>query len=169
MRNIYGILRILSIIVLFSVCAEGADWEGLSEQIRYPVKRITKIYDGDMFIDGRWSNTVAKFPSPILPRINATKIWCYKRQKICKEFVAVLFTPEDTKGISNPFFSILEFEYKILDWSDDVIRAKHKGPVADIELKVSVKDEFAERTFGETKAGGVETSDPNSFYVWTLE
>jgi hypothetical protein len=169
MRKSPLILGTLPFIVLFSVCAGAADWKSLSEQLRYPVKRINRIYDGDVFVDGHWRNAIAHLPAPILPKINAVKILCDRRVKICREFIAVLFTPEDGKHISNPFISIMEHDYKVLDWSDDIIRGIDKNPITDIELRISVKDNFAERIFRDTKARKSETSGPSILYVWTLE
>ena len=89
---------------------------------------------------------------------------------MCREFVAVLFTPEDEKDLSNPFLSILEHDYKVLEWSDNIIRATDRNPIANVELRISVKDNFAERIFRDTKAGEPETPPGSDIlYVWTLE
>jgi hypothetical protein len=80
-----------------------------------------------------------------------------------------LYTPEDQPKNPSSFLSILPFEYSILDWSDETIRAKYAARVADFELKISLKDGFTERSFRETKARGFEKSDPNVFETWILE
>ncbi len=81
-----------------------------------------------------------------------------------------MHTPEDTpKDISGAFLHVLLLDYNIIDWSGDTIRAKYEGPVADIELRISVKDKVGERSYRETKSRGSEKSDPNVFQSWILE
>ena len=176
MRKIYEILGILSIIVLFSISAEGADRKSLSEQIRTPQKMIKKLSVDEVLIWGHWKKIASKASSPNLAQINATQVLCDKQEQVCKEATAELYTSEDRLFVppfmgvvSSPSIMASYLEYRILDWSDNTIKAKYEGPIADIELKISVKDNFAERSFRETKARGSETSDPNIFYIWTLE
>jgi hypothetical protein len=85
----------------------------------------------------------------------------------CEENIAVLATPQDTPP-GNTLY-VLSTQYKIISWSNDIINARYEAPVAEFELKISVRDEFAERTFRETKARGSETANPNIYAHWVLE
>ena len=67
------------------------------------------------------------------------------------------------------FLIPLIMEYRLIDWSSGVIRAKLEGYVADVELRISSKDQVAERSYRETRAHGSKTSDPTLFENWTLE
>jgi hypothetical protein len=61
------------------------------------------------------------------------------------------------------------FTYQIIDWTNDIINAKREAPVADIQITISLKDNFAEKSFRETKARGSDTANPNVYGKWILE
>ena len=63
----------------------------------------------------------------------------------------------------------IKITYQITDSTNDIIIAKWDAPVADVELKISLKDRFAERSYRETKARGDETSNPEIYGKWVLE
>jgi len=87
----------------------------------------------------------------------------------CLEKTAVLATPEDSPILKEKFLYILDVNYRIINWSDDIINAKYEALVADFEIRISLRDKFAERSFRETKARGSETANSNVYEHWILE
>ena len=167
------VIGTLLMIVFFSFnCAAALDWKEVSREIHLGLKEVTEV-KGYIVAEGHWRRMVGKTITAKLPLENSTYIVCDRQTRKCNEATAVLYTPEDTlpgAGIRiSPSLSVLVLEYKIIDWSDGVIRAKCEGFEADIELRISVKDQFAERSFRETKARGNDKSDPNIFESWILE
>ena len=47
--------------------------------------------------------------------------------------------------------------------------AKQETPLADIDLRISVKDGAAEKTYRETKARGAANADPKVVHAWVLQ
>src|SRR4030042_647866 len=163
-------MNLVKNFLFFLSYPEALDWKVVSKEVYSSPKAVTG--GGDRVVaTGRWKTTVTKSPNPRLAAINTTYISCNKQTRTCQEATAILYTPEDFPKHNNtpPFLSVLVFDFKIIDWSGDTIRAKHEAPVADVELRISVKDGVAERTFRETKARGNETSNPDIFQTWILE
>ena len=135
------------------------------DEIRSPNKRI-QLYDNLVIVEGRWKQT-ASSGGKKLARINSAYVICNKLSMTCEENTAVLVTPQDDPPAN--LLYIINITYKINEWSDGIIKASHAAPVADFELKISLRDKFAERSFRETKARGSETANPNVFAHWVLE
>jgi len=91
----------------------------------------------------------------------------------CKEIIAELVAPEEMfykKGtLEAKKLFIDETDYKIVDWSDEIILAKYAAPVADFEIRIFIKAGLAIRNWRETKARGNQTADPNIYAEWILE
>ena len=173
MVNVYRFIGMVFIIGYFSINgAVALDWKEVSREINLGSKKVGE-FKGYVVAEGHWRRMSGRTIQAKLPLLNATYIACDKQAKTCNEATAALYTPEDTlpgAGIRTlPSLSVLVLEYKIIDWSEGVIRAKSEGFEADIELRISVKDQFAERSFRETKAHGSDKSDPNIFESWMLE
>jgi hypothetical protein len=135
------------------------------DDIRSPDKRI-QLYDYLVIVEGRWKQT-ASSGHKLLARVNSTYITCNKLSMTCEENTAVLATPQDDPPTN--LLYIVNIKYKISEWSEAMIKARHEAPVADFDLRISVRDKFAERSVRETKARGSETADPNVFGQWVLE
>ncbi|MEO8099532.1 MAG: hypothetical protein ABI811_17675 [Acidobacteriota bacterium] len=60
-------------------------------------------------------------------------------------------------------------EFKITEWTETLVRAVAQTRVADLELRISIPDESAERTVRETRARGVASSNPANVARWMLE
>ena len=150
-------------ILLFSLkCpCSGAD------EVSSPSKHIIS-FGNYVSIQGRWKKTT-KSNYHMLSRINSTYITCDKQSMNCLEKTAILATPEDSPIIKEKFLYILDINYRIINWSDDIINAKYEALVADFEIRISLRDKFAERSFRETKARGSETANPNVYEHWILE
>ncbi len=174
MTKIYRFIGVLFIMVFFSsTYTDALDWNEVSKQIHSSKKRLVaqNLGGGDFVVAvGRWKTIASETRYPKLALINATYIFCSKRLRTCQEAIANLYTPEDPpKDSTESFLNVFVMDYNIIDWSGDTVRAKYEALVADIELRISVKDGVAERSYRETWARGSETSDPNISQSWILE
>ena len=164
MKSIKKLKILLVCILLFSflpACSNIA-------QIESPIKHF-QTSDGLVVIQGRWKKTDGNFFRP--HRINTTYITCDRSTMTCREIIAEVLTKKEAADFKfdTPRLFVDDTTYEIITWSNDVITARYMTRVADFELKISIKDQFAERRWRETKARGVETSDPKNFGQWILE
>lgn len=155
--------KIISIIFITSLLTGCSNLNN----IETPPKSIKKT-ENFVFAEGRWKALPGTKPS-IISRINFTSITCNRNTMTCEEIESVLFTPKEQPIIKSNLLYNQEFTYQIIDWSDDIIKAKREAPVADIEITISLKDNFAEKNFRETKARGSETANPDIYGKWILE
>ena len=168
-RICWFLSALLSVVLFSSTYTQAQDWKAVSKQIHTYPRSIHTGVDW-VVVMGRWKTTVNKTAYPKLAAVNAIHIFCSKQLRTCQEATANLYTPADEpKDTSGASLHVLVTDYKILDWSGDTIRAKYEASVADIELKISLKDRVAERSFRETIARGSDTADPNVFQSWILE
>ena len=150
-------------IFLFSLTCPCSE----ADEISSPPKDI-RSFGNYVSIQGRWKKTT-KTNYHKLARINSTYITCDKKSMTCRENTAALVTPEDEPTFKVNLLYIVDINYRIINWSDDIINAKYEALVADIEIRISLRDKFAERSFRETKARGSETANPNIYEHWILE
>ena len=164
-----GFFLIVVMVFILNYCPSSqADSNLVADDVLSPSKRFV-LADNYAFIEGRWKRTEGTSRLIRMATINTVSITCDKMSMTCRETVAQLVTPKDEPWVGKPSLFIYETTYRIIDWSDHTIYAKYSAPVADFELKISIKDKFAERRRRETKARGAETSDPNMFENCTLE
>jgi hypothetical protein len=130
------------------------------------VPKMITDYGSRVHLEGKW-RIVANTSYISAGTIGSVDIECNKQSRKCREICAWLFPPD--KLIKSKFLSVVELTYDVTEWSDQVIRAIYRAPVKDFELKISFKDKFAERRVRETRARGVETSDPNVYTNYVLE
>lgn len=135
--------------------------------IETPPKRINKK-ENVVFAEGRWK-AMPGTKASIIAKINFTTITCYHNNMTCKEIESLVFTPKEQSLLKKNILYNQEFTYPIIDWANDIIKAKRKTPVADFEITISLKDNFAEKSFRETKARGNETANPDIYGKWILE
>lgn len=124
--------------------------------------------DKFVFVEGRWkalSGTNAR----IISRINFTSITCDRNNKTCEEIISFVRNPKEDTMYNNYMLFSNKYTYQITDWTDGIIKAKWYAPVADVEITISLKDNFAEKSYRETKARGSETSNPDIYGKWVLE
>ena len=62
-------------------------------------------------------------------------------------------------GQPKGFLRLASTDFKFIEWSSARIIARDEAHVADIELRISLSDRAAERSFRETKARASETAD----------
>lgn len=155
--------KIISIIFIVSLLLGCSDLK----DIRSPRKSIKKM-DKFVFVEGRWkalSGTNAR----IISRINFTSITCDRNNKTCEEIISFVRNPKEDTMYNNYMLFSNKYTYQITDWTDGIIKAKWYAPVADVEITISLKDNFAEKSYRETKARGSETSNPDIYGKWVLE
>lgn len=162
-----AVVLLLGLVVMWPFVGECAQRFEPNE-IKSQQKSITPI-DNHLFLKGRWKRTSVKsiFGKP--PIINTVSIACDKQTMSCKETIAELVTTQDVKEFEAPWLLIDETIYRIVDWSDQTVRAVHQAQVADIELRISIRDGVAERHWIETRSRGSETSNPKNAENWVLE
>jgi len=161
MRKILKVFVCLSLLIPIFSCSGTDQIESISKDIR--------SIENYVFVKGRWKRTAGNTTLKKPPRINTVSITCDKNSMTCKEIIAELVTPAEESVFKTKQLFIDETTYKIVDWSNEIIHAKYAAPVADFELRISIKDGLAERRWRETKARGSKTSDPNIYAQWTLE
>lgn len=132
------------------------------------IPKTISIKKDFILIEGRWEKTTKGY-SHIIPKINSTSIICDKNSMTCVEREAMVITPQERSLLKESLLDVQEFEYQIIEWSDSLVRAKREAPVADVEIRISLKDESVEKSFRETKARGSETANPNVFGHWILK
>jgi len=155
------IIAFFFILFLLSSCTDLND-------IRSPQKSIQKI-DGFVFVEGRWKAISVTTVAGKISDINFTSITCDLNNKTCSEIISLVQNPKDNKLYNKPMLYSIKITYQITDLSNDIIKAKWDAPVADVEIKISSKDSFAERSYRETKARGSKTSNPDIYGKWVLE
>jgi hypothetical protein len=138
------------------------------DTVESPSKLIS-LSEDYVFVTGRWKRVASTAKFAVVPRINTVSILCDKRSMTCQETIANLFTPEEVSYLKTNLLLSNEGVYKIVEWSNQIIHAKYVTFVADFELRISVKDGFAERRYRETKARGDQTADPTIYAEWILE
>jgi hypothetical protein len=135
--------------------------------IETPRKNIKKT-GNIVSAEGRWK-AMPGTKSGIIPKINFTSITCNRNKMICNEIESLLFTPKEQPVLKANLLYNQEFTYQIIDWSEDTIKAKRETLVADVEITIFLKDNFAEKNFRETKARGSDTANPDVYGKWVLE
>jgi len=153
-------LTMMLTLALFVSCSDLSS-------IKSPQKSIRKTGDF-VFAEGRWKALPGTKPS-IKAKINFTSHICDHTLMTCRELEALLLTKEEQPELKNAVLYNQEFGYKITNWNSDVINAKREAPVADVEIIISLRDGFAEKSFRETKARGSETANPAIYGKWVLE
>jgi hypothetical protein len=154
-------------IILFIFLAALATSCNDLNSIETPRKTIKK--NGNFVsAEGRWKAMPGTKPG-IISQINFTSISCDHNIMTCKETESLLFTPKEQPVLKASLLYNQEFTYQIIDWSADTIKAKREPLVADVEITISLKDNFAEKSFRETKARGSDTANPDVYGKWVLE
>ena len=142
-------LILLSCLILGSCTAQ-------SQEITSPLRSVNVVAEGYVFAGGRWTQTAGTDDDSLISGTNTVRIVCNHIEERCSETIAYI----NTEGVST-ILDILSFDYGVIEWSDDFIRAVYHAPVADIELRIDLNEESAERHFRETGATGV-------LRFWTL-
>jgi hypothetical protein len=153
-------ISIIFIVLLLIGCTDSND-------IRSPRKSIQKV-EQFVFASGRWK-VLPGTNSKIISKINFTSITCDHGSKVCEETTSLFRNPKEDTMYDNYMLFSQHFTYQITDWRDDTIKAKYEASVGDAEITISLKDNFAEKSWRETKARGSESSNPDIYGKWVLE
>ena len=135
--------------------------------IETPRKNIKKT-GNIVSAEGRWKAMPGTKPG-IISKTNFTSITCDRNKMTCNEIESLLFTAKEQPVLKANLLYNQEFTYQIIDWSEDTIKAKREPIVADVEITISLKDNFAEKNFRETKARGSDTANPDVYGKWVLQ
>ncbi len=155
--------KIISLIFIAALLLGCSDLNSIGS----PQKSLTKK-DNIVLAKGRWK-AMSETKAKLISKINSTAIICDRKDMTCKEIASFVFTPKEQPLLkSNQLFS-QESTYPIIDWTDNIIKAKKETPVVDIEIKISLKDHFAEKSFLEPKAIGNEPANLGIYGKWILE
>lgn len=117
-----------------------------------------------LVVEGRWRLQGRRNPDFSLARLNSSYISCSKAAMMCDETVAELRTPEDGDrlGIKSGELLATCHTYRVTEWTDSVLVAISRKPVADLVIRVDLKKKSAERSFGERE-------DATKFSTYILE
>jgi hypothetical protein len=124
--------------------------------------------DNIILAKGRWK-ALSETKAKLISKINTTAIACDHKNMTCKELASFVFTPKELPLSKNNQLYSQESIYPIIDWTDDIIKAKKEGPAVDTEIIISLKDNFAEKNFLEPKVVGNETPNLDVYGKWILE
>jgi hypothetical protein len=165
----WSIGTILALVVASSVsagvmaCTSGGQVGQPSQVVQMEssiqplVKDIARLHPGQaaevVTALGRWRLT-SPSDTVRLPTINSVEITCSKMRGTCVEVAAFLHTASDgdfeklwgSKVTLRPRL----FEYNVVEWTADAVRAQLVAPIATIELLIWPERGVAERTFRET-------------------
>lgn len=155
------IFLIMSLVLLLG-CSNIND-------IKSPTKIINVLSENQVFLEGRWKEVSSGKNYKTTPRINTTSILCYKGSNSCVEHEACLATRKDNSILPYNLLYVQPTNYLITEWSDGVIKAKYEARAGDVELRISLTDKSAEKSFRETSARGAMGANPDSIEHWILE
>lgn len=124
--------------------------------------------DNLVLAKGRWK-VMSETKEKLISKINSTSITCDHKNMTCKELASFVFTPKELPLSKNNLLYSQESSYPIIDWTDDIIKAKKEGPVVDTEITISLKNSVAEKSFLVPKADGNEPANLDIYGKWVLE
>ncbi len=150
------------LLFLFSGCSNIND-------IKSPTKIINALSENQVFLEGRWKEVSPIKNYKTTPKINTTSILCDKGSNSCIEHEACLATRKDNSILPYTLLYVQPTTYIITEWSDTVIKAKYEARAGDVELRISLADKSAEKSFRETSARGAMGANPDLIEHWILE
>jgi hypothetical protein len=118
-------------------------------------------------LDGRWQSASGRSTGEV-PKFNAVRVECERERATCTEFLARMITKDDDSVSGGPYLFANVIRYKVLEWSDSHILARAEPRAADVELRIAILDESAERTSRETSARGASGANPSNVDQWVL-
>jgi hypothetical protein len=64
---------------------------------------------------------------------------------------------------------LMKEQFRVIEWTATTITARAEPRAADIDFRISLADESAERTSRETSARGAQSPDPTNVAQWVLQ
>ncbi len=146
------LLKVTASVCLLAVSVSG-------QEIATDRKRVTVSPDrAQVVLQGTWRRTSTR-PSVHVPSVNSTRVECDRNGAICAEYLAKFIQKEDDDlgTISHPSLFLMKEQFRVVQWTERMIVARAKAPAADIELRINLVEETAQRTFQETPARPTKT------------
>ncbi|MHB1069386.1 MAG: hypothetical protein ACYC1W_05965 [Gemmatimonadaceae bacterium] len=118
---------------------------------------------------GRWGATPGGPASTMIPVVNSVEVFCTISTKECVEARASLVRPSDD-GIKADFDALFTHvaTYRIVSLMDGVLVARSEEFTYDLELRIDVRSQSAQRFARETGARGATGADSTIVYEWVL-
>lgn len=157
------LLKVTASVCLLAVSVSG-------QEIATDRKRVTVSPDrAQVVLQGTWRRTSTR-PSVHVPSVNSTRVECDRNGAICAEYLAKFIQKEDDDlgTISHPSLFLMKEQFRVVQWTERMIVARAKAPAADIELRINLVEETAQRTFQETPAPADENKNPRNVSDWVL-
>jgi hypothetical protein len=127
-----------------------------AQKITTNFKSFSVSDDGQtVTIEGSWHRVAGKVGSQV-PTVNSVIVECYKRQRICREYVARLIDPNDDPMAPSRMLMLSTNEFEIKSWMAGKIVAKSEPRIADWYIRINLALETAERESQETEARGAK-------------
>ncbi len=145
----------------------------IAEPIHTNSRSFQAAKDGSsVIIEGSW-HRASKRVTIDIPAANSFRIECLRNVGMCREYIAKLITPEETKasgilGREGTYLYLDVWTFKIQSWDDKHIVAKAEPRAADMYLRISLADRSVERTSQETNARGA-TGATKDIDVWQFK
>jgi hypothetical protein len=136
--------------------------------IESPAKAFHILDDGNVYLEGRWKEIAETSRYKMIPKHNSISILCDKKAGVCTETQALLVIKKDNPLIPSALLYPEQFTYLVTEWSDATIKAERKPRAADVEIRISLTDKSAEKSYRETKARGADSSNPDVVGNWIL-
>lgn len=119
-------------------------------------------------VEGRWEFISENKENNSLPATNAVLIDCDKSSGVCRETIAALYRENKAK-LPYSVLGVIPQDYRIVEWSESLIQAEAKPRAADIEIRISLVNNSAERSARETGERGAKGANPDNVEHWVLK
>ena len=141
------------------------------EQITTDRKQFFISNDGRyVVLQGTWRR-ISQRATVEIPHVNSVRIECHRSGRVCSEYVAKLIQKADdpTGAVERPYLILMKEQFRVIEWTATTITARAEPRAADVDLRISLADESAERTSRETAARGAQGANPTNVTQWVLQ
>ena len=148
----------------------GAVYDAQGQQITTEETRFLVSDDRrSVVVLGTWRR-VSQRSSVEVPHVNSARIECDRAGRVCSEYIAKLIQEiDDPAGaVKQPYLFLMKQQFRVIEWTATTITARAEPRAADIDLRISLVDQVAERTSRETGARGAQGANPANITQWVL-
>jgi hypothetical protein len=153
-----------ALILLLTVFVRG-------EQITTDQKNFLVAGDGKyVVLQGTWRRTSQR-PTVEVPYVNSVRIECDQTARICNEYVAKFIqkTDDPLGTMARPYLFLMKEQFRVIEWTGTTIAARAEPRAADIDLRISLTNQTAERSSRETAARDAQGANPQNVTQWVLQ
>ena len=152
------------LLAVFVVSARGADITTNQKQF------VVSSDRRHVTVQGTWRR-ISQRATIEVPRVNSVRIECDRTAGICNEYVAKFIqkTDDPTSTMERPYLFLMKEQFRVIEWTGTSITARAEPRAADIDLRISLADESAERTSRETATRGAQGANPANVTKWVLQ